>query len=86
MNGLGWKATAAVAVVFFVVAGASVPVLFGGGDVALWRWLFPVAWLALGIAQLVRARKKYVAEKQVADGAADSSIGATDSGSVDHER
>jgi hypothetical protein len=82
MNGLGWKATAGLAVVFFVVAGASVPVLFGGGDVELWRWLFPVAWLALGIAQLVRARRTYVAEKR----AAGSSIASAGSGSADRDR
>jgi hypothetical protein len=82
MNGLSWKATAALAVVFFVVAGASVPVLFGGGDVEVWRWVFPVAWVALGIAQVVRARRKYVAEKR----AVDPSIAATRSASVDDER
>ena len=69
---MGWKATAALGVVFFVVAGASVPVLFGGGDVEFWRWLFPVAWVALGIAQVVRARRKYVAEKRAGGEAANS--------------
>ncbi|MFB2554910.1 hypothetical protein [Herbiconiux liangxiaofengii] len=67
MAGLGWKATVAIGVVFLVVAVVTSPLFFGGADTQPWRWLLTVGWFVLGVAQLVRARRKYVAEKR--DGA-----------------
>ena len=65
-GGASWKATVGLAVVFFVIAVVTSPLFFGGADVPPWRWLLTVGWVALGVAQLVRARKKYTAEKLAA--------------------
>ncbi|MFB2585866.1 hypothetical protein [Herbiconiux liukaitaii] len=63
-GGASWKATVAIAVAYFVIAVGTSPLLFGGADVPAWRWLLTVGWVALGVVQLVRARKKYTAEKR----------------------
>ncbi|MDO9398662.1 MAG: hypothetical protein Q7T71_19125 [Herbiconiux sp.] len=66
-GGISWKATAAIAVVFFVVAGLSAAPLVGelsagsGSGAAWWQWLLPVGWLCLGLLQAWQARRKYVA-------------------------
>jgi len=65
-SGASWKATVGIAVAFFVIAVVTSPLFFGGADVPVWRWVLTVGWVVLGVAQLVRARKKYTAEKRAA--------------------
>ncbi|MFB2582327.1 hypothetical protein ACEXQD_13850 [Herbiconiux sp. P15] len=70
-GGASWKATVAIAIAYFVIAVGTSPLFFGGADVPAWRWLLTVGWVALGVVQLVRARKKYTAEKRAAAELAD---------------